>query len=237
MPRRVEHGPIAVVPARGGSKRIPRKNIKEFAGRPLISWTIQKLLGIDLFDEIFVSTDDREIADLVRAAGATVLEMRPAHLSDDHTTTAAVLDHELHVIEEHLNASVRSLCTVYPAAVLVPDDAISGAHRMLHEHEFDAVISALPYPAPIERAWIVGADGTASMRSPEHSMTRSQDLPAKYYDAGQFYWSSRSYWPDQLRGEGLSARIGLYPLKPWEAVDIDTLEDWEFAERLFQISR
>ena len=195
------------------------------------------LLDLRVFDAVVVSTDDDEIADISESAGATVFGRRPSHLSDDHAGTAAVIDYELSNIEKHMNISVDSVCTVYPAAVLVRGDAVLRAQRTLSELHLDAVMSALPYPAPIERAWTLGPDGTAEMQNPEFQSTRSQDLKTAYFDAGQFYWSSRAYWSTIATGiPTKKQRVGLSVLKPWEAVDIDTPEDWELAERLYRLA-
>lgn len=227
---------IAVIPARGGSKRIPRKNIREFAGVPMLTRTIQKLLQTEIFDNIFVSTDDSEIASVASAAGSSLLANRPAHLSDDHATTAEVITYELGRVISIVGATPRWICVVYPGAVLVSPQSIRAGLGQLISGDLDAVVSALPHPSPVWRAWQLDDDGTASMIWPENRTVRTQDLKPTYFDAGQFYWSKISYWPDQIDPKTAdSARVGLQILRPWEAVDIDTSEDWDFAERLFRL--
>lgn len=228
---------VAVIPARGGSKRIPRKNIKLFAGEPLLGRTIRKLLSIAIFDHIFVSTDDPEIAEIAGAFGATSLADRPADLSDDRATTAEVISYELGRITSLTRSAPTWVCTVYPAAVLVKPDSIRAGFESLVSGDLDAVVSALRYPSPIWRAWQVAENGTATMIWPENRNVRTQDLQPTYYDAGQFYWSNMTYWPNETDPATVGmSRVGLQVLRPWEAIDIDTPEDWDLAEQLFALS-
>ena len=231
-----ENGAVAIVPARGGSKRIPRKNVRPFLGVPLLVRTLRTLLGSELFDHVVVSTDDAEIAEVARAAGADVPFTRPAALSDDHTPTAPVVSHAVHELERRLGIELDLLCVVYPAAVFTTITDLRTALRALTTTGADVVFSAGTFSAPIQRAWTV-EDGSASMIWPEHRLTRSQDLEPAYFDAGQFYWSRRRYWLDQADPSAIAtSRATLHVMDRWRVQDIDTPEDWLHAERLFELS-
>ena len=221
---------VAIVPARGGSKRIPRKNIKPFHGVPLIERTLVTLLESELFGDVVVSTDDDEIAAVARNAGASVPFMRHASLADDHTPTVPVILDTLDRLSES-EMSIGEVAVVYPAAVFTTPEDLATSLELLHQTSVDQVFSACEYEAPIQRAWRRIADGTAEWLHPEHANTRSQDLQPRYYDAGQFYW-----WAPQtaesLR-KGNPIRRAMYLMPRWRVQDIDTPEDWEMAEKLY----
>ncbi len=223
--------PVAIVPARGGSKRIPRKNIRPFHGIPLIERTLLTLLESELFFDVVVSTDDQEIAEVARDAGASVPFMRPASLADDHTPTVPVILDALDRLSES-GLSIGEVAVVYPAAVFTTLHDLAISLEQLHRAIVDQVFSACEYEAPIQRAWRRTSDGLARMLNPEHANTRSQDLEPAYFDAGQFYWWAAGTAEKLRRSESITRAMYLMP--PWRVQDIDTPQDWEMAERLFE---
>ena len=227
------NGPVvAIIPARGGSKRIPRKNIKPFLGVPLISRTIATLHESDLFDRIVVSTDDDDIAAVATDSGAEVPFRRPDDLADDHTGTRPVIMHAIAVLEDQEGRQLGPVCSVYPAAVFVRPEDLRAGLGLLVRASVDFVVSAAAFPSPIQRALRQRSDGMAEMFWPEHRETRSQDLEEAFHDAGQFYWGQRSAW---LCGtSSLSGNSRLYVLPRWQVHDIDTPEDWELAELMWE---
>ena len=220
---------IAIIPARGGSKRIPRKNVREFCGKPMIAWPIKAALASGLFDHVVVSTDDAEIAEVARAAGAEVPFRRPAELSDDHTGTTDVV---IHALEWAQNAgwSVDAACCIYATAAFVSPDDLAEARALLSA-DCDFAFPALRYGHPPQRGFTSGANGNPELLQPEHRSTRTQDLPAVFHDSGQFYWGQRAAWLERRPIFGERSRfIEVPPARAW---DIDRPEDWELAERLF----
>jgi N-acylneuraminate cytidylyltransferase len=222
---------IAIIPARGGSKRIPRKNVRPFCGRPMIAWPIQIAVASGLFDRIVVSTDDEEIAVIARQAGADVPFMRPAELADDHSGTIPVM---AHAAQWALSESddVQALCCIYPTAAMISADDLLEGKRKLAEGRHDFVFAATDYPSPVFRAFVEAPDGSIAMLFPEHFNSRSQDLPRALHDAGQFYWGRPDAW---LTAETLFGPRSAAVLIPrWRVQDIDTPEDWVRAEALFR---
>jgi pseudaminic acid cytidylyltransferase len=227
---------IAIVPARGGSKRIPAKNRKAFVGKPLIQRCVERLSRSGLFETVIVSTDDNDIANLAIEAGAEFLGPRPLSISDDFATTASVVLFELSRLKEILDLEPRAICTIYPTAILVDLKSIEDGFVLFESGKYDCVMSVVAYSAPTERAWRSLPGGYGKMIHPEFRLSRTQDFEKTFYDAGQFYWSSERYWysyADDMQLE--SQRVGLLALKRWESVDIDTYEDWQFAEMLFRV--
>lgn len=224
---------IAVVPARGGSKRIPRKNIRPFRGVPLLTRTVAMLRATDLFDRVVVSTDDDEIAQVARDAGAEVPFLRPAELADDHVATRPVVVHALREVENRTGRRVAALCTVYPAAVFVQPDDLATAYRRLLDEDADFVFSAAAFAAPVQRAIRRRGDGRAEMLWPEYATTRSQDLTPAYHDAGQFYWGRRQAWLGDR--SVLEAGSLMHLIPHWRVQDIDTPDDWTRAELLHRV--
>lgn len=222
---------IAVIPARGGSKRIPRKNIKLFHGKPIIAYSIECALASGCFDRIIVSTDDAEIADIAQQYGAEVPFMRPAELADDYTGTLDVIKHAIEslsdlVIEEAL------VCCIYPTAPLLePQDLQNGHDILCQQPDIQYVFSAVAFDFPIQRALYVNNAQEVAMFQPEHAQTRSQDLPAAYHDAGQFYWGRTEAFLSKK--QIFSSHSKIITLPAIRAVDIDTLEDWNLTEALF----
>jgi pseudaminic acid cytidylyltransferase len=222
---------LAVIPARGGSKRIPRKNIKEFCGKPMIAWSIEHARSSRLFDHIIVSTDDAEIAEVARRWGAEIPFLRPASLSDDHTPTVPVIAHAVRATLE-LKWSVDYACCIYPCSPFLHSTDLAAAHDMALALNADFVFPVAEYAHPIQRAMRRLATGKMQFLQPEHEMTRTQDLEKTYHDAGQFYWGKGSAW---LAGRRMhSDGIGM-PIPNWRVVDIDSHDDWLRAENLFRV--
>lgn len=222
---------IAIIPARGGSKRIPRKNLKLFDGEPMIARSIRTALNSGLFEQVVVSTDDEEIARLARTCGATVPFMRPAALADDFTTTAAVIVHALNTLHEQAQ-DFDYACCIYATAPLLQTRYLHQGLEVLEQHpEKSFAFSVCGFGFPIQRALTIDAQGALVSLYPEFRETRSQDLPAAYQDAGQFYWGRTEAW---LRGDVLFSEKSLPVILPRHLVqDIDTEEDWTRAEYLY----
>lgn len=222
---------LAVIPARGGSKRIPRKNIKLFCGKPMIAWSIEAALQSGCFDHIVVSTDDSEIAAVALEYGAQVPFMRPAKLSDDHTGTTAVIRHAVEWFKEH-ELTPLQVCCIYATAPLVkPQDICSGL-EILSSTECNYAFSVTSYPFPIQRAIRITNQGQVEMFNPGYFNTRSQDLELAYHDAGQFYWGRADAW---LNEKTIFSQGSLPVVLPRHRVqDIDTQEDWTRAEGMFK---
>jgi len=224
---------IAVIPARGGSKRIPRKNIKPFCGKPMIAWSVEAARTSGCFDRIIVSTEDEEIATVARQAGAEVPFVRPPELADDSTGTLAVMKHAVEWCAGH-GTTPDPVCCIYATApFLRPDDLQVGLDLLLSEG-CDYVFAVTRYPAPIQRALRVSTEGRVEMFHPEHFATRSQDLEPAYHDAAQFYWGRAAAW---LAGRSIFSQSAAALILPkYRVQDIDTPDDWILAERMFRAS-
>ena len=220
---------VAVIPARGGSKRIPRKNARLFLGTPLIARTVQTVIGTGLFERIIVSTDDDEIASLAASSGAEVPFVRPAMLSDDHTGTREVIRHAIAELESQ-GRVYGLICSIYATAVLLRPEDLRAARDVLISERANFVFSATTFAYPIQRALRVCGDGSVAMLHPEHRVTRSQDLEETYHDAGQFYWGTSEAWMSDEQMFGRGSRIHYLPR--WRVQDIDTVEDWDRAEMM-----
>ena len=178
---------LAVIPARGGSKRIPRKNIREFCGKPIIAYSIEAALASDLFDHVIVSTDDNEIASVAKELGAETPFMRPAEIADDHTGTNAVVKHAIQWYQER-SQSISLACCIYATAPFVSPVYLREGHDKLINSDKSFAFSVTSFPFPIQRAIRINRKGEVEAFWPEHINTRSQDLEEGYHDAGQFYW-------------------------------------------------
>lgn len=222
---------VAIIPARGGSKRIPRKNLKPFDGVPMIVRSIRTALESGLFEMVAVSTDDEEIADVARANGAEVPFMRPADLADDFTGTAAVIVHALQQLPTFDYA-----CCVYATAPLLQARYLRQGLDLLKQHPHKSfAFSVCGFGFPVQRALTLDEEGALTSLYPEFRTTRSQDLPEAFQDAGQFYWGRSEAW---LRGETLFSPASLPVILPRHLVqDIDTPEDWQRAEYLYAALR
>ena len=222
---------LAVIPARGESKRIPRKNIKAFCGKPIIAWSIEAAEASACFDRIVVSTDDREIAETALEYGAEAPFLRPAELCDDHTPTAPVIAHAIHWHRDQ-GLEPEYVCCIYATAPFVQAADLSAGLSLLKESDSNFAVGVTRYGFPIQRAVRLNASGRIEMFHPEHLNTRSQDLPEAFHDAGQFYWGRADAW---LEGRSLLSEQAVPILLPRVRVqDIDTPEDWAQAETMFR---
>lgn len=223
---------IAIIPARGGSKRIPRKNIREFCGKPMIAWSIDAAWRSECFDHVIVSTDDDEIAEISRVCGAEVPFIRPADLSDDHTPTIPVIAHALRWLARH--GTVAELaCCIYATAPLIQPKDIERGLETLKQSGAEYAFSVTTFASPIQRAIRITDENRIEMFNPEHFETRSQDLEEAYHDAGQFYWGRCDAW---LKHKALfTCESAPVKVERERVQDIDSLEDWKQAESLFRI--
>lgn len=222
---------LAVIPARGGSKRIPRKNIKLFCGKPMIAWSIEAALQSGCFDHVIVSTDDAEIAEIARQYGASVPFMRPADLADDHTGTIPVVRQAVQWCNQNGLGS-EQVCCIYATAPFVSAQDLQRGLSMLEASGADYAFSMTSYAFPIQRALRINGAGRVEMLNPENFNVRSQDLEEVFHDAGQFYWGRASAW---LESSVIFSPAAVPVILPRHRVqDIDTLEDWVRAEWLFK---
>ena len=221
---------VAVIPARGGSKRILRKNIRLFAGRPIIEWPISVALESGLFDQIIVSTDDTEIAEVGRAAGASVPFMRPENLSDDYADTKSVVCHAISELKLETEPEVQ-VCCIYPTSVFVDTQLLSEGLEKLMGGNARFVLSITSADPSVYRSFNKNEDDRIKMLFPENYAKRTQDLPNLYCDAAQFYWATVSAWQSDLNIFGADS-IGVY-LDPSRVQDIDTESQWLTAERIY----
>jgi len=222
---------VAIIPARGGSKRIPRKNIKEFCGKPMIAWSIEAALHSGCFSRVMVSTDDAEIAEIAKKFGADVPFLRPAELSDDHTGTIPVIRHAVEWCLQQGQAP-QQVCCIYATAPFIRGEDIQRGLQILTDTGSDYAFSVTSYPFPIQRAIRITPQGRVEMFDPEQFNTRSQDLEEAYHDAGQFYWGQTSAWLAEKKIFSPAAAPVLLPRH--QVQDIDTSEDWLRAELMFQ---
>lgn len=219
---------ICIIPARGGSKRILRKNIKCFLGKPIIAYSIEAAINSGLFDEVMVSTDDYEIADVARAYGASVPFMRSPETANDYATTADVL-HE--VIEKYreLGKEYDNLCCIYATAPMIQSKDIISAYELLLSSTFTIVYPVVQFSYPIWRCLDLDNDGSMKRHWPEYENSRSQDLPKEYHDTGTFYWYKTKQW---LEG---NVCLGGIEVNETSVQDIDTETDWRIAEMKYKL--
>jgi pseudaminic acid cytidylyltransferase len=221
---------IAIIPARGGSKRIPRKNIKLFDGKPMIAYAIGAAKSSGLFEHIVVSTDDEEIASIAREWGAETPFVRSAELANDEAATAPVVAHGVQACKA-LGWAFARVCCIYPGVPLLQVDDLRGALAVLEKDQADYCFPVAEFPAPIQRALRRMSDGTMQPFEAQYETTKTQALESAYYDAGQFYWGGAQAWLNNSRIH--SSGIG-YVIPAWRAVDIDTHDDWARAEAVYQ---
>lgn len=222
---------IAIIPARGGSKRIPRKNIKDFFGKPLIAYSIEAALSSNLFEKVIVSTDDKEIANIAEIYGAEVPFIRPKELSDDYTGTEAVRDHTLKYLQDK-GENYDYCCMIYATAPLLQKKyLVEGYEKLINTNAINTFgVATMPFP--IQRAFKINKNDRCEMFTPEFYMSRSQDLEESYQDAGQFYWTKLNGKSNKIMFSDESIPI----IIPRHLVqDIDTIEDWNRVELLYQI--
>lgn len=222
----------AIIPARGGSKRIPRKNIRLFAGKPMIAHSIETAKKSELFDKIIVSTDDQTIADISNQYGAETPFIRPGELSDDFTGTHAVVGHAVKWLI-HSGHHLDAVCCIYATAPFIEQQDLLNGYELFRQGKWDSVLAATTFSYPIFRSFKTNKDGGLEMFFPKHYHSRSQDLPEALHDAGQFYWAAPENWMASPKGFNEKSTVVLIP--NWRVQDIDTLEDWERAEIIFSL--
>jgi len=223
---------ICVIPARGGSKRIPRKNIKEFQGKPMIAYSIEAALKSNCFSQVIVSTEDDEISEVAQKYGAHVPFVRPDELSNDYVGTTPVIKHAIEWMEGN-NNHIENVCCLYATAPFVQPQVISKALEKLQESKAGYCFSATSFAFPIQRAIKIVQGDRVDMFYPEHFSARSQDLEEAYHDAGQFYWGKAQAFKDELP---LFSEVATpYVLPRYLVQDIDTIEDWIRAEVMYKV--
>ncbi len=224
---------LAIIPARGGSKRIPRKNVKNFLGKPIIQYSIEAAINSNLFTEIMVSTDDKEIAKIVSNLGASVPFLRSSKTADDHATLSDVLNE---VIDDYHEANKRfdQICCLLPTAPFITADHLVKALTLMEENGYHTVFPVKKFSYPIQRALKMDdSTGKVAMIWPENLNTRSQDLTPSYHDCGQFYWLNTAGFLKERKL--FTNNSGVIVLPEIEVQDIDTQEDWKNAEAKYQI--
>jgi len=223
---------IAIIPARGGSKRIPRKNVKPFLGKPIIAYSIEAAIGSGLFDEVMVSTDDKEIAEIALSCGAVVPFIRSEANANDYATLADVL---IEVVEKYEEKGIRigNICCILPTAPLIDVKDIVSAYKLFTDGSFDSICPVVPFSYPILRSLDIDDQGHLKMNWPEYISTRSQDLRPAYHDSGTFYWIKKEVL---LSGKKLFAENGsAIVLNELQVQDIDTETDWALAELKYKL--
>jgi N-acylneuraminate cytidylyltransferase len=223
---------ICVIPARSGSKRIPHKNIKVFNGEPIIAYSIEAALESNCFEQVIVSTDDNEIAEVAKTYGAKVPFIRPSELSNDYAGTVPVIKHTIEWLEDQ-NNTIDNVCCLYATAPFIQSQTISKAFQQLQESKADYCFSVTSFAFPIQRSIRITQDDKVDMFYPENFNVRSQDLEEAYHDAGQFYWGKAQAFKDEL--PVFSETASPYILPRYLVQDIDTMEDWIRAEAMHRV--
>jgi pseudaminic acid cytidylyltransferase len=223
---------IAIIPARGGSKRIYKKNIKLFCGKPIIFYSIEKAISSGIFDKVIVSTDDEEIAEIAIKYGAEVPFIRSKELSDDYTNTHEVVGNVIKFLL-NLNLKIDYACCIYATAPLIMKNDIIKGLELIKSSNKDVVFSATNFSYPIFRSFKLNKNNGLEMFFPENYFTRSQDLPDAFHDAGQFYWGKPNYWLNPQKEYNNNNTVVLLP--NWRVQDIDNLDDWKRAEDLYKL--
>ena len=223
---------VCIIPARGGSKRIPRKNIKEFNGKPLIAYSIEAALKSGCFDRVVVSTDDNEIANTAKSFGAEVPFLRPANLSNHTAGTLEVIKHAIEHLEQ-LGEQFESACCLYATAPFIQAETIALAHEQLKSSKAEYCFPVTSFASPIQRAFKITKQNRIEMFYPKYYKRRSQDLEEAYHDAGQFYWGKAEVFKQM---KPLYTKFSSpYILPRYLVLDIDTMEDWKHAEFMYQV--
>lgn len=221
---------VAIIPARGGSQRIPGKNIRIFAGQPIIGYSIEAALNSQLFDRVIVSTDDEKIAHVAEQFGAEVPFSRPSRLADNHTGTTETIAHAVAWLKKHDQRDLGEVCCIYPTAPFIRIEDLKAGWEIMQERNWQFVFAATTFASPIFRSFEKNESGGLQMFFPKHFSTRSQDLPEALCDAASFYWGRPQAWLDGLQIFGEHSSVVQIPR--WRAQDIDTLEDWAIAESM-----
>ncbi|MCK9412239.1 MAG: pseudaminic acid cytidylyltransferase [Prolixibacteraceae bacterium] len=222
---------LAIIPARGGSKRIPRKNIKDFLGKPIIAYSIEAALQSGLFEEVMVSTDDEEIAEIAQKLGAIIPFMRSASNSNDFASTMEVINEVVSLYKLQLNKVFDLVCCIYPTAPLIQIQHLKKGLNLLLEKNFDSVFPVVVYSYPVWRGVEIFDNGKAQMIWPEFLNSRSQDLKKVYHDAGQWYWMNIKQLDDSI----FTSNTGSILLSEEEVQDIDNSIDWKLAEMKYKL--
>ena len=223
---------IVIIPARGGSKRIPKKNIKDFLGKPIIAYSIEMAINSKLFSRVIVSTDDEEIKDIVLKYGAEVPFIRPKNIADDFTGTHEVIGHAVEYLE-NTGETMDYVCCIYPTAPLIQKDDLIKGFKLIQTNKWNSVMAATNFSYPIFRSFENLPNGGLKMIFPEHYNSRSQDLPEVYHDAGLFYWAKPKIW--KKKPQGYNEKNSIVKLPNYRIQDIDTPDDWKKAEILYEI--
>jgi pseudaminic acid cytidylyltransferase len=223
---------IAIIPARGGSKRIPKKNIKDFLGKPIIAYSIQLAVSSKLFDKVIVSTDDEEIKEVAIKYSAEVPFIRPKEISDDFTGTHEVIGHAVKWLEDN-NEKLDYVCCIYPTAPLIQKDDLIKAYKIIKTGKWNSVMAATNFSYPIFRSFENLPNGGLKMFFPEHYSSRSQDLPEAYHDAGQFYWAKPEIWKEKPKG--YDDKTSLIKIPNFRVKDVDTFDDWDSLEIIYKL--
>lgn len=224
-------GNLAIIPARGGSKRIPRKNIREFLGKPIISYSIESALNSGLFDEVMVSTDDNAIAKIALECGAKVPFLRSDKNADDYSTTLDVIEEVIEAYEQK-GKEFENICCIYPTAPFISSDKLKEAYQLLINKKYDAVVPVMAFSFPPQRSLQL-QDGKLTYSFPEYENSRSQDLEKLYHDTGQFYLLkvSKLHQNKSL----VPSNTGAIIISELEAQDIDNEKDWKLAELKYEL--
>ena len=223
---------IAIIPARGGSKRIPKKNIKDFLGKPIIAYSIEMAISCKLFNKVIVSTDDQEIKDIAKKYGAEVPFIRPKQFADDFTGTHEVIGHAVKWLEDK-GEIIDYACCIYSTAPLIEKDDLIKGFELIKTGKWISVMAATNFSYPIFRSFENLPDGGLKMIFPEHYNSRSQDLPEVYHDAGLFYWAKPETW--KKKPEKYGKKNSIIKIPNYRIQDIDTLDDWKKAEIIYEI--
>jgi pseudaminic acid cytidylyltransferase len=223
---------LAIIPARGGSKRIQKKNIKEFLGKPIIAYSIESAINSGLFDVVMVSTDDDEIATIAKKFGATVPFKRSENASNDHATTFEVIKEVLNSFKK-IGIEFENVCCIYPCAPFVSKKKLKDAYALLLEKQFDVVFPVIRFGFPIQRALCMDDKCKISFLYPEYALTRSQDMQPSFHDAGQFYWMNVNVCLQQQKI--VTGNSGCIEISEIEGQDIDNEIDWKIAELKYEV--
>lgn len=221
---------FAIIPARGGSKRIKNKNIKKFFSKPILYWTFKTLKKSDIFSKVVITTNDAKIKAVAEKIGFDYIISRPGDLSDDYTPTKSVIEHAIKILKKNFN--FKYVCCVYPCNPFLSSLDLKKSLKILKHNKENFVFPITEYSHPIQRSFSLNVKKKIKFFFEKHSLKRTQDLSKSYHDAGQFYWGATDTWLSKK--EILPNSIG-FPIPKWRSVDIDNLDDWKKAELLFKI--
>ena len=225
-------GNLAIIPARGGSKRIPRKNVRDFFGKPIMAYSIQAAINSALFEEVMVSTEDDEIKDIAKKYGASVPFKRSEKTANDFATTFDVIEEVVNSYKK-IGREFRNICCIYPCAPFVRDKILNDTYNLFLDQNFDTVFPIIKYGFPIQRSLQLNELGQINFLYPEYALTRSQDLPPSFHDAGQFYWINVESCMNHKMV--ITSNSGCIQISELEAHDIDNEIDWKLAESKYQV--